>query len=279
MTHDLDIVIVSFNTRDGSRAPACASLYAAAPAGARRGSSSSTTPRRDGSVDAVRAALAGGRGDRARRQPRVRAREQRRHPARPPADCVLLLNSDTSCPPGAIDALVARLDAHAARSPPARGSSTAAGRPELSFGPMISPLAELRQQALASRAGRRDRRRRPRYVERLTRRERDVDWVSGACLLCGATRPRPSGLLDERYFLYDRGRGLLRRAARARRARSCSRRRPRSCTCAAARGRRPRGRERVALRPQPPRVLREAPPGWAPLAARAGCGCAGDAIR
>ncbi len=75
------------------------------------------------------------------------------------------------------------------------------GRPELSFGRMIGPFAEVRQKLLVKGndrgmpfvAG---------YVDRLTNRPRDVGWVSGACLLVRRADAEAVGLLDERYFMY-----------------------------------------------------------------------------
>jgi len=116
-------------------------------------------------------------------------------------ELVLLLNPDTMVPPGAIDSLVRVLD----RDPGAAAAGPrlvdAEGRAELSFGRMISPLAELRQKLLGTGHDRRV----PgisHYVERTTRRARPVDWVSGACLLVRRVDAESVGLLDERYFMY-----------------------------------------------------------------------------
>ena len=113
-------------------------------------------------------------------------------------ELVLLLNPDTTVPPGAIDRLVSALqrDPHAAAAGPR--IVDAHGRAELSFGRMISPLAELRQKLLVTGgAGLL----RP-VIERMTRRSRHVDWVSGACLLAFRADLEAVGLLDERFFLY-----------------------------------------------------------------------------
>jgi hypothetical protein len=116
-------------------------------------------------------------------------------------ELLLLLNSDTVVPRGAIDALVARLAAQAVAAVVGPRLIDGSGRPEISFGPMISPLAELRQKVVGRLY---DARVRPveRWIDRLTRRESFVDWVSGACLLVSRADAETVGLLDERYFLY-----------------------------------------------------------------------------
>jgi GT2 family glycosyltransferase len=106
-------------------------------------------------------------------------------------DLVLLLNSDTLVPPAALDALIARLAATPTAGIVGPRLVDAEGRPELSFGRMISPLNEFRQQ----------RRTRP-WIEAETAREQFVDWVSGACLLVYRADAEAAGLLDERFFLY-----------------------------------------------------------------------------
>src|SRR5262245_34491573 len=116
-------------------------------------------------------------------------------------DLLLLLNSDTVAGRGALDALIGRLLADPAAAVAGPRLVGADGVAELSFGPMMSPMAELRQKLRVTlherRVGAVSR-----WVERATRRERYVDWVSGACLLVRRTAAEAVGLLDERFFLY-----------------------------------------------------------------------------
>ncbi|HEX9367512.1 MAG TPA: glycosyltransferase family 2 protein [Vicinamibacterales bacterium] len=106
-------------------------------------------------------------------------------------DLLLLLNSDTLVPPGALDSLVARLRATPAAAIAGPRLLDGDGRPELSFGRMMSPLNEFRQK-----------RRTAAWIEAETAREQFVDWVSGACLLVRRTDADAAGLFDERFFLY-----------------------------------------------------------------------------
>ena len=105
---------------------------------------------------------------------------------------VLLLNSDTVVPPGAIDRLRAELDREADVAVVGPRLVDAAGRAELSFGRMIGPLNELRQKRL-QRSGK---------IEEMTRQRQYPDWVSGACLLVRRADADAVGGLDERYFMY-----------------------------------------------------------------------------
>jgi len=117
------------------------------------------------------------------------------------SELVLLLNPDTVSGEGALDRLVAVLDAMPAVAVAGPRIVDDSGRAELSYGAMIGPLAELRQKLIthghARRwpliAGR---------VERASRQASFPDWVSGACLLIRRADLDAAGLLDERYFLY-----------------------------------------------------------------------------
>jgi GT2 family glycosyltransferase len=106
-------------------------------------------------------------------------------------DLVLLLNNDTLVLPGSLDRLIARLLANGSAGVAGPRLVDAEGQPELSFGPMISPLNEFRQK-----------RRTREWIAVETAREQFVDWVSGACLLVRRADAEDAGLLDERFFLY-----------------------------------------------------------------------------
>ena len=116
-------------------------------------------------------------------------------------ELLLLLNSDTVVPPQAIDRLVDELARDARTSVVGPRLVDSDGRAELSFGAMIGPLNELRQKLLVGAQAARV----PilaAIVERMTRRARHPDWVSGACLLVRRADAEAVGLLDERYFMY-----------------------------------------------------------------------------
>lgn len=117
------------------------------------------------------------------------------------SDLVLLLNPDTVVPRDAVRDLVAALHADGGAAAVGPRLVDGDGRPELSFGPMISPWGEFRQRRLvrAYEAGV------PAAVARvhaMTQVAGPRDWVSGACLLARRGDLEAVGLLDERYFLY-----------------------------------------------------------------------------
>ena len=111
------------------------------------------------------------------------------------SELVLLLNSDTIVPDGAIDRLIGALRELPGASVVGPKIVDANGHAELSYGRMMTPLSELRQKRLARRAS-------PMRLARLTSRTRRVDWVSGACLLVRRPDAEAAGFLDERYFMY-----------------------------------------------------------------------------
>lgn len=117
------------------------------------------------------------------------------------SDLVLLLNGDTLVPAGAIDRLVAALEAEPGAAVAGPRLVDASGRPELSFGRMVGPFTEPLQKRLV-RGVERGSSRALREVERLTSHPGHPDWVSGACLLVRRTALESAGLLDERYFMY-----------------------------------------------------------------------------
>lgn len=185
---DLSIIIVSFNARaDLERC--LESLHAAAP-GASHEILVIDNHSSDDSVEA------------ARRWPGVRVIENGANLGFARANNVgirastgaalLLLNSDTIVPAGAIDRMLTELHAQPDVAVVGPRLVDGNGRAELSFGRMIGPWNELRQK----RRVRADR------VESLTRQRRCPDWVSGACLLVRRADAEAVGLLDERYFMY-----------------------------------------------------------------------------
>ena len=117
------------------------------------------------------------------------------------APLILLLNSDTIVPEGAIDRLVARLEATGAVAAGPR-LIDATLSPEVSFGPMLTPWGEAMQRCRVKLAASRKPWAR-RYIARHVSQERTVDWVSGACLLVRRAAAEEAGLLDERYFMYE----------------------------------------------------------------------------
>ncbi|MGE3957723.1 MAG: glycosyltransferase family 2 protein [Vicinamibacterales bacterium] len=212
---DLSIIIVSFNTRDDLRN--CLASLVAHPPAVRHEIIVVDNASRDGSADAADTV------------PGVRVIRNSANLGFAAAnnvgmrlatgECLLLLNSDTIVPAGAIDRLLARLR----RSPEVAVVGPrlvdGQGRAEMSFGPMLSPVTEWRQRRLVKGLAAND----PvivQQVEAMTRLEQRPDWVTGACLLVRRADAEAVGGLDERYFMYTedadfcaairaRGRGVL----------------------------------------------------------------------
>ncbi|MCU1384621.1 MAG: hypothetical protein JWL71_3318 [Acidobacteria bacterium] len=188
MTPVLSIIIVSFNAR-GDLERCLDSLQDAPPAAPHE-------------ILVVDNGSADGSADAARRRPAVTVIETGANVGFTRANNigirastganVLLLNGDTIVPAGAIDRLLGELDRDAAVAVVGPRLVDGDGRAELSFGRMIGPLNELRQQRLA----------RSREVDAITRQRHYPDWVSGACLLVRRRDAEAVGGLDERFFMY-----------------------------------------------------------------------------
>lgn len=192
----LSIIVVSYNAR-ADLANCLASLRAAPPAATHEvivvdnaSTDGSDTLAADAGVRVIR--LPENRGFAAGNNVGIRASR---------GGVLLLLNSDTLVPPGAIDRLLAVLTAHPDVAVVGPRLVDGQGRRELSFGRMITPLNERRQQRLMRRLERGDPSART-HVDALTSREHHPDWVSGACLLVRRDAAEAVGLLDERYFMY-----------------------------------------------------------------------------
>ena len=117
-------------------------------------------------------------------------------------ELVLFLNSDTVVPKGAIATMVAQMKARPEIGALGPRLRNAEGALEMSFGAMLSLAAEAWQKFLS--AGYRDGAGPLRgFVEARLARERDVDWVSGACLMTRRDLLTTIGGFDESFFLYS----------------------------------------------------------------------------
>ena len=182
---DVSIIIVSFNARE--ELTQCLRALRETP------------PARSHEIIVVDNASSDGSAEAAQRQPGVKvieaggnvgfARGTNIGIRSSTGAALLLLNSDTIVPAGAIDRLLDVFDLHPDVAVAGPRLVDAGGRAELSFGRMVGPLNELRQKHATG-------------VDSATRQEQFPDWVSGACLLVRRSDAEAAGLLDERYFMY-----------------------------------------------------------------------------
>jgi N-acetylglucosaminyl-diphospho-decaprenol L-rhamnosyltransferase len=130
------------------------------------------------------------------------------------APLVLFLNPDAEVSTGAVEALVGLLEGRpdvGAAGPRTRGSD---GSIQVSTGPDLAPVAELRQRRLVLGVARGE----PRALaeaEAIHAREQEPGWVSGSCLLARRTALEEVGGFDERFFLYEEDADLCRRLREA----------------------------------------------------------------
>jgi GT2 family glycosyltransferase len=88
------------------------------------------------------------------------------------------------------------------------------GRPQVSFGPDLGLAAEYGQRKLVKGVKAGDAWALER-VRALAAEEREVDWISGSCMLLRMTAARDAGFFDERYFLYEEDADLCLRLRQA----------------------------------------------------------------
>ena len=117
------------------------------------------------------------------------------------SELVALLNPDTVPNGEAIDTLAAELRADDSAAAAGPRIVDADGQPEISWWSHLGPLEEFRLRRLRRSHERRSPRA-ARRVDRLTGRRRQVDWVTGACLMMRRQAAVAAGLMDEHYFLY-----------------------------------------------------------------------------
>jgi N-acetylglucosaminyl-diphospho-decaprenol L-rhamnosyltransferase len=130
------------------------------------------------------------------------------------APLVLFLNPDAEIAAGAVEALVGLLEERSDAGIVGPRTLFADGTVQVSTGPDLAPLAELRQRRLVRGVFRRD----PAAVARAEarhRREHEPGWVSGSCLLARRQAIEDVGGFDEGFFLYEEDADLCRRVRAA----------------------------------------------------------------
>jgi len=107
---------------------------------------------------------------------------------------LLFLNTDTLVPPGAIAALLDRLCADPSAGAAGPALVHGPGDYQVSFGNRVGFAAQVFQKFVLN----------PRHKRALRkmRPEREVGWLSAACLLCRREAFERAGGFDERFFLY-----------------------------------------------------------------------------
>jgi GT2 family glycosyltransferase len=130
------------------------------------------------------------------------------------APLILFLNPDAEVTPGAVETLVAAVESSPDVGVAGPLTRDPDGTVQVSTGPDLTLGAERRQRRLVRGV----RRREPRAVAEAAARharEREPDWVSGACLLARRKAFEAVGGFDEAFFLYEEDADLCRRIRQA----------------------------------------------------------------
>ena len=192
------IVIVSYNTRDDL--VACLESLRTSPPETDHAVVVVDNASNDGSVEAIRLrwpeieviSLATNVGFARANNIGIQSRD---------SSLILLLNSDTKTPTGAIDTLVETLQARDDVAVAGPRLINEQGLIEISWGRMIGPITELLQK-LVTRLHTHGVSIIRQHIEKKMQQEQSPDWVSGACLLVQRQDAEAVGLLDERFFMY-----------------------------------------------------------------------------
>jgi len=142
----------------------------------------------------------------------ARASNQGAHETRAPL--LLFLNPDARLGPGSLGALASLLETRPRVGIVGPRTRSEDGAIQVSTGPDLSLLSELRQRRLVRGVARRD----PAALaeaEALHAHEREADWVSGACLMIRREAFDAVSGFDERFFLYEEDADLCRRVRAA----------------------------------------------------------------
>jgi N-acetylglucosaminyl-diphospho-decaprenol L-rhamnosyltransferase len=193
---DLSIVLVNFN--DGPRLRACLASLAQNPPAAEHEILVVDNASTDGSPDAVR-----------REFPAVRvlanpvnagfSAANNRGVAEGRGPFLLFLNTDTIVPAGALDALLTRVASDASVGAVGPALIHAPGDYQVSFGNRVGFFAQIFQKLVVNPHVKRALRR---GAGRAAKNEREVGWLSAACLLCRREAFERAGGFDERFFIY-----------------------------------------------------------------------------
>ena len=130
------------------------------------------------------------------------------------APYLLFLNPDATLAPGSLSTLAAILEARPRVGVVGPRTRSANGDIQVSTGPDLSLVSEVRQRRLVRGVARRD----PAVLveaEGLHAVEREADWVSGACLMIRRQAFDAVAGFDERFFLYEEDADLCRRVRQA----------------------------------------------------------------
>lgn len=126
----------------------------------------------------------------------------------------LILNPDARLTSSTIPELLAAADRHPEAAALGPKTVYADGRAQVSFGPDLSLLAEYRQRKLVKGVKAGDASAIAEF-DAAAREEREVDWISGSCMLLRMSAARAVGCFDERYFLYEEDADLCLRLRQA----------------------------------------------------------------